>query len=46
VAHTAKRETAGGPARWDVRWKALGRWQSKTFKRRADAHAFRRTVDL
>jgi integrase len=45
VAHIVKRQTAGGAARWDVRWKALGRWQLKTFKRRTDADAFRRTVE-
>lgn len=45
MAHIVKRETASGAARWDVRWKALGRWQTKTFKRRADADAFRRTVE-
>jgi hypothetical protein len=38
-------QTAGGDARWDVRWNALGRWQTKTFKRRPDADAFRRTVE-
>jgi integrase len=45
VAHITKRSTAAGAARWDVRWKALGRWQTKTFKRRSDADAFRRTVE-
>jgi integrase len=45
VAHIAKRQTAGGAARWDVRWKTLGRWQTKTFKRRTDADAFRRSVE-
>ena len=32
-----------GQNRWDVRWTALGRWRTKTFKRRSDADAFRRT---
>jgi len=45
MAHIAKRTTTGGQARWDVRWKALGRWQTKTFKRRSDADAFRRSVE-
>lgn len=45
MAHIAKRTTADGGNRWDVRWKALGRWQTKTFKRRADADAFRRTIE-
>jgi integrase len=45
VAHIAKRTTAGGQPRWDVRWKALGRWQTKTFKRRSDADAFRRSIE-
>ena len=37
--------TESGATRWDVRWKVLGRWQTKTFKRRSDADAFRRTVE-
>jgi len=45
MAHINKRTTAAGKARWDVRWKALGRWQTKTFQRRQDADAFRRTVE-
>src|SRR6266851_1297096 len=45
MAHVAKRQTAGGQARWDVRWQVLGRWQMKTFRRRQDADAFRRSVE-
>ena len=45
MAHITKRATAAGKARWDVRWKALGRWQTKTFQRRQDADAFRRSVE-
>lgn len=45
MAHMTKRTTTDGANRWDVRWKALGRWQTKTFKRRADADAFRRTIE-
>ena len=45
MAHITKRTTAGGENRWDVRWKALGRWHTKTFKRRTDADAFRRTIE-
>jgi integrase len=45
VAHVAKRRTAEGQDRWDVRWRALGRAQRKTFQRRKDADAFRRTVE-
>jgi integrase len=45
MAHINKRMTEAGKARWDVRWKALGRWQTKTFQRRQDADAFRRTVE-
>jgi integrase len=45
MAHITKRATAVGKTRWDVRWKVLGRWQTKTFARRQDADAFRRTVE-
>lgn len=45
MAHISKRTTARREARWDVRWKALDRWQTKTFRRRADADAFRRSVE-
>jgi len=45
VAHITKRVTAAGRPRWDVRWTALGRWQTKTFQRRQDADAFRRSVE-
>jgi integrase len=45
VAHIVKRSTGRGQPRWDVRWRALGRSQKKTFKRRQDADAFRRTVE-
>jgi hypothetical protein len=45
VAHIVKRKASGGENRWDVRWRVLGRPQTKTFKRRQDADAFRRTVD-
>lgn len=45
MAHITKRTTAGGESRYDVRWKALGRSQTKTFKRRADADAFRRALE-
>jgi integrase len=45
VAHLAKRKTAGGQPRWDVRWKVPGRWQTKTFARRQDADAFKRSVE-
>jgi len=45
VAHIARRTTTGGQTRWDVRWQALGVWQAKTFRRRQDADAFRRSVE-
>ena len=45
VAHIARRTTTDGHARWDVRWQALGVWQAKTFRRRQDADAFRRSIE-
>jgi len=45
MAHVTRRTTADGKPRWDVRWNALGRWQTKTFTRRQDADAFRRKVE-
>jgi len=45
MAHVTRRTTGSGKPRWDVRWNALGRWQTKTFPRRQDADAFRRRVE-
>ena len=46
MAHIAKRTTLRGEARYDVRWRLpSGLVQTKTFRRRADADAFRRRVE-
>lgn len=45
MAHIHRRTTGSGEVRWDVRWKGAGTWQTKTFRRRQDADAFRRSVE-
>ena len=44
MASITKRATESGP-RYDVRWRAAGRPSKKSFKRRADAESYRRTVE-
>ena len=46
MAHINKRTTLRGETRYDVRWRLpSGLVQTKTFRRRADADAFRRRVE-
>jgi hypothetical protein len=46
MAHIVKRTTHRGEPRYDVRWRLpSGLVQTKTFRRRADADAFRRRVE-